>query len=153
MGFSKEQETLIQTEIDRLRGANDAALAALNEDSARRRTAWFQESKDGFLFLSDDLLESAYHLLLARFRISPEEAPVTERTERRIVFHSQNFCPTLEACKTLGLDTKYVCKRINEDATNRLIRLIDPRLTFSRNYEMLRPYTPYCEETITLNLK
>ena len=24
------------------------------------------------------------------------------------------------------------------------------RLRFSRNYEKLRPYAPYCEETITL---
>ena len=148
--FDSEQEILIQTEIDRLRGADDAALSALNADSVLRRTAWFRENRDSFTFLSDDPLDSAYRLLLARFRIPPEEAPIVSRTEHSITFHSQNFCPTLEACKRLGLDTRHVCKRINEDATNRLIRQIDPRLRFSRNYEKLRPYAPYCEEIITL---
>jgi hypothetical protein len=148
--FDSGQETLIQTEIDRLRGANDAALTALNADSVLRRTAWFTENRDRFTFLSDDLLDSAYRLLLARFRISPEEAPIVSRTDRSVTFHSQNFCPTLEACKRLGLDTRHVCRCINEDSTNQLIRRIDPRLRFSRNYEKLRPYAPYCDEFITL---
>ncbi len=153
MEFTTEQEMLIQTEIERLRGADDAALRALNEDSIRRRTAWFRENKDKFSFLSDNVLDSAYRLLLARFHIPPEEAPVGSRTDRSITFHSRNFCPTLEACKRLGLDTRHVCKRLNEDSTNQLIQQIDPRLRFSRNYEKLRPYAPYCEETISFELE
>jgi tRNA(adenine34) deaminase len=150
--FNSEQEALIQTEIDRLRGADDAVLAAFNADSIIRRTAWFVLNRETFAFLADDPLDSAYRLLLARFGIPPEEAPVVARSERSITFHSQNFCPTLEACRRLGLDTRHVCRLYNEDATNRLIRQIDPRLRFSRNYEKLRPYAPYCEETITLDL-
>lgn len=148
--FTAEQEKLIQREIERLQGADEAALDALNEDSVLRRTAWFNENRAEFDFLSDDPLEAGYRLLLARFGITPEQAPVIERTERKIVFHSQNFCPTLEACRRLGLDTRTVCKRLNERATDALIKLVDPRLTFSRNYEQLRPYAPYCEEMITL---
>jgi hypothetical protein len=148
--FTAEQEKLIQREIERLQGADEAALDALNEDSVLRRTAWFNEHRAEFDFLSGDPLEAGYRLLLARFGITPEQAPVVERTERRIVFHSKNFCPTLEACRRLGLDTRFVCKRLNERATDALIKLVDPRLTFSRNYEQLRPYAPYCEETITL---
>lgn len=151
MEFTAEQEALIQTEIDRLRGADDAALSALNEDSIRRRSAWFAENKERFTFLSDDPLDSAYRLLLARFHIQPEEAPVVSRTDRSITFHSQNFCPTLEACKRLGLDTRHVCRCINEDSTNQLIRRIDPHLRFSRNYEKLRPYAAYCEEMISFD--
>jgi hypothetical protein len=30
------------------------------------------------------------------------------------------------------------------------ISRIDPQLRFQRNYDALRPYTPYCEEIITL---
>lgn len=148
--FTAEQEKLIQREIERLKGANEAALDALNEDSVQRRTTWFNEHRAGFGFLAGDPLEAGYRLLLARFGITPEQAPVIERTERRIVFHSQNFCPTLEACRRLGLDTRFVCKRLNEQATDALIKLVDPRLTFSRNYEQLRPYAPYCEEMLTL---
>lgn len=147
---ANERERLIQREIERLRGADERALCALNEDSTRRRTVWFEENKSRFAFLSSDPVSAAYSLLLARFGITSEEAPVIFKNETKIIFHSQNFCPTLEACKRLGLDTRDICKRLNEDATNRLIRLIDPRLRFSRNYEYLRPYSPYCEERITL---
>jgi len=148
--YTAEQRDLVNREIERLRGADETALFALNEDSVSRRVDWYRQNCSGFPFLSDDPLESAYRLLLERFQISPEEAPVVSRTEHSITFHSQNFCPTLEACRILGLDTRHVCKRINEDSTNVLLRQIDPRLRFSRNYEKLRPYAPYCEETISL---
>lgn len=139
----------VRSEIERLRHADDDALHALNEDSVRRRTAWFAENRERFWFLSGDLPESGYRLLLERFRITPDDAPVVAKEENRIVFHSRNFCPTLEACKILGLDTRYVCKRLNENATELLLQQIDPHLRFSRNYEKLRPYSEYCEETIT----
>lgn len=151
--FTAEQEKLIQREIERLQGADETALDALNEDSVLRRTAWFNENRAEFGFLSGDPLEAGYRLLLARFGITPEQAPVVERTEQRIVFHSQNFCPTLEACRRLGHDTRLVCKRLNERATDALVKLVDPRLTFSRNYDRLRPYAPYCEEQLMLEAK
>lgn len=143
----------VRREIKRLRAADEADLCALNEDSAVRRTAWFLEQGERFRRRDDDPLEAGYRLLLERFHITQEEAPVVFRTERQIRFHSMNFCPTLEACKILGLDTRYVCKRINEDSTDRLLRLLDPRLRFSRNYEKLRPHAKYCEEMITLTLE
>ncbi len=148
--FTAEQEKLIQREIERLQNTDEAALDALNEDSVLRRTAWFSDNCASFDFLSGDPLEAGYSLLLARFSISPAEAPIVVRTEQKIAFHSQNFCPTLEACRRLGLDTRLVCKRLNEQATDALVKLVHPRLTFSRNYECLRPYAPYCEEMITL---
>jgi hypothetical protein len=142
------RQQAVRDEIEKLRNADDAALAALNKDSIHRRLRWFHENKGSFDFLRDAPLESAYRLLLARFRISAGEAPIVRQTDKQIVFHSQNFCPTLEACKILGLDTRTVCKRLNEDATDRLIKQIDPRLRFSRNYEILRPYASCCEEMI-----
>ena len=36
----------------------------------------------------------------------------------------------------------------NEGATDQLVRQIDPKLRFSRNYEKIRPYSPFCEERI-----
>ena len=73
------------------------------------------------------------------------------KTDRKIVFHSQNFCPTLEACKILDLDTRVICKEVNEGPTNALVKQISERLEFRRNYEQLRPYCDYCEEMIVLN--
>ncbi len=151
--FSPEQRAAIECEMERLRGADDEALRALNEDSTRRRVAWFTQHRAEFALPLDDPLEAGYRLLLLRFGITPEEAPVVSHNERAITFHSQNFCPTLETCRLLNLDTRHVCRCINEDSTNALLRQLDPRLRFSRNYEKLRPNAPYCEETISLELE
>ena len=150
--FSPEQRAAIVRELERLRDADDEALRALNEDSTRRRVTWFAEHRADFVLPVDNPLEAGYRLLLLRFGISPEEAPVVSRSACAITFHSQNFCPTLEACRLLELDTRHVCRCINEESTNALLRQLDPRLRFSRNYEKLRPYAPYCEETISLEL-
>jgi Cytosine/adenosine deaminases len=141
----------VRKEIERLRGADDQTLDFLNADSICRRTKWFKENVDSFRFITSDLLDSGYRLLLERFRISPEDAPVVHKTDKEIVFHSMNFCPTLEACRILGLDTRRVCKRLNENSTDILLKQVDSRLIFSRNYEKLRPYAEYCEELIRIS--
>lgn len=143
----------VRKEIERLRFADNEKLCELNEDSIRRRTAWYQENKQRFEFVSQDILHSGYRLLLERFRITADQAPVIQRTEAQLVFHSMNFCPTLEACKILGLDTRDVCKRLNENSTDMLLKQIDKRLCFSRNYAKLRPYESYCEEMISISEK
>lgn len=142
----------VRIEVDRLRGASDRRLAEYDADSARRRTEWFRSCREQFSFLqAEDVLLAGYHLLLARFRITPDQAPVLHRNEHTLVFHSRNFCPTLEACRQLGLDTRTICRKLNENATDALLKQLDPRLSFARNYEKLRPYTAYCEEMILLN--
>jgi len=140
----------VRAEIARLRNADAAGLAALNAASVRRRLEWFAANRQNFTELGGDLPEAGYRLLLARLKISEAEAPVVRRTAREIVFHSRNFCPTLEACRILELDTREVCRRLNENATDALVKQIDPRLTFSRNYAKLRPHSEYCEEMIRL---
>lgn len=140
----------VRREIKNLRNANDFTLSALNEDSVRRRTEWFAQNRDRLDFGLEELPYAGYRLLLNRFHITEKEAPIVKRTGNEIVFHSMNFCPTLEACRILGLDTRYFCKRLNETSTDMLVKQIDPRLKFSRNYGCLRPYTAYCEERISL---
>jgi tRNA(adenine34) deaminase len=140
----------VRDEVKRLRNISVEALEEYNADSIRRRLEWFKENKDRFTFLNDDPLESAYRLLLCRFNIDADQAPVVRRETNRLTFHSMNFCPTLEACKILDLDTRFICKRYNENSTDTLIKQIDSRLQFERNYEKLRPYSDYCEEMIYL---
>jgi tRNA(adenine34) deaminase len=141
----------VRREIKNLRNVDDRVLSELNADSIRRRTKWFQENRSNFDFGTEDPLISGYRLLLERFRILEEEAPIIKRSGREIVFHSMNFCPTLEACKILGLDTRYICKRLNENSTDALLKEMDCRLSFSRNYDKLRPYTEYCEEMVRIS--
>jgi tRNA(adenine34) deaminase len=140
----------VRQEIKRLRNVTAAQLRAYAEESRQKRVHWFQTEQplQGLTF--SDPKETGYQLLLKRFKISAAEAPIVQRDERQIVFHSQNFCPTLEACKILELDTRDVCKQYNEASTEQLLKQIDPRLRFTRNYEKLRPYTPYCEELISI---
>lgn len=139
----------VRTEIEKLRNVNDEVLNELNTDSTSRRVKWFKENHEKFEFIDNDILNSGYKLLLKRFNITEDEAPVIKKSDREIVFHSKNFCPTLEACKILGLDTRIICRKLNENSTDTLIKQIDPRLRFSRNYKKLRPYTEYCEEMIS----
>jgi tRNA(adenine34) deaminase len=140
----------VRDEIKRLRNTTDEKLTQYNDDSINRRLQWFKNNSSTFSFINNDLLESAYNLLLCRFNIESSEAPVIYKNENRILFHSKNFCPTLEACRILDLDTKYICKKYNENSTDTLIKQIDSRLRFSRNYDKLRPYSDYCEEMIYL---
>ena len=143
----------VRAEIEKLRNANDKVLNELNADSINRRVKWFKENREKFEFINDDILSSGYKLLLNRFNITEDQAPVIRKSHREIVFHSKNFCPTLEACKILGIDTRVICKKLNENSTDTLIKQIDQRLRFSRNYEKLRPHTKYCEEMINIEEK
>ncbi|MGB8452419.1 MAG: nucleoside deaminase [Anaerocolumna sp.] len=141
----------VRMEIKHLRDADDVILSELNEDSVCRRTKWFKENRNSFDFVTNDLLDSGYKLLLERFHITSEEVPIIGKRDKEIIFHSMNFCPTLEACKILGLDTRYICKRMNEMSTDILLKQINPCLRFSRNYDKLRPYSEYCEEMISIS--
>ncbi|MGE4421749.1 MAG: nucleoside deaminase [Pseudodesulfovibrio sp.] len=138
----------VREEIRRLRNATPEDLTRLDEALTGKRLAWFADRKQDYADGSP--LDRAYRLLLDKFGVPSEEMPVVSRTDRSLVFHSGNFCPTLEACRILGLDTRQVCKQVNEHATDQFIKQIHPGLSFSRNYALLRPHAPYCEESITL---
>ena len=157
MCISPENETYmkfaIEREIEKLREATDEQLRAYDEESTRKRIAWFHSGRCSSRSLSfADKKEAAYRVLLERFGITAEQTPVVLRNDTKLVFHSQNFCPTLEACQILGLDTRRVCKLYNEHSTDMLVKQIDPGLRFTRNYQRLRPYTAYCEEMILLDV-
>jgi tRNA(Arg) A34 adenosine deaminase TadA len=139
----------VRAEVEKLRHADDKKLTEMNTESANKRVKWFEENRKQFSFLNEDPLMSGYKLLLKRFNIIEDQAPIATKSDQQIVFHSKNFCPTLEACKILGLDTRKICKKLNENSTERLLKQIDRNLHFSRNYDKLRPNTSYCEEIIS----
>lgn len=123
-------------------------MEKLSSELSKKRKDWFEKNKGNLLNNDKDLLENAYEIFLKKLSINKNEAPVVEKQKNKIVIHSKNFCPTLEACKILGLDTRKICKKINEEATDKLLKKINPNLKFSRNYNKLRPYSEYCEEEI-----
>ena len=150
MEYSEAMRAAVEAELERLRGADDAALDALNADSTVRRVRWFEAVRED-IDLAPGPVRAAYELLRRRFGASEDEMAVVRESPHEIVFRSSNFCPTLEACRILGLDTRRVCRRMNERSTDALVKRLDPRLTFTRNYDRLRPYADYCEESITLS--
>ena len=131
-----------------LRDADQRKLEALAQGLSAKRLRWFAENRLSIKNHSEDVIDWAYQVFLKKLGITAKEAPVMYRDNRSLVLHSRNFCPTLEACKILDLDTRFVCRYLTEKPTTDLLRQIHPKLRFTRNYERLRPYTPYCEEMI-----
>ena len=117
----------------------------------QRWLAWW-EANHLRLDLRGPLPRQAYTLVLLLYMgLDPHTVPVVYEDDKTIIWRSTNFCPTLEACRRLGLDTRIVCRAATEAAVQALIARLDPRLRFSRNYaDGLRPYADYCEEQITL---
>ena len=146
------EEQRIARQVEQLRAcAGD--YTRLHEELLRKRLAWW-EANGQDLALGGPLPRQAYTLLLLIYMgLDPREVPVVYEDERTIIWRSTNFCPTLEACRRLGLDTRIVCRAATEGSVQALIARLDPRLRFSRNYATgIRPYADYCEEKIELLL-
>jgi tRNA(Arg) A34 adenosine deaminase TadA len=136
--------------VDSFRKKERSEWNKIKENLVNKRLLWFRNYTSSISKMKGTDVEKAYKLILQKIGINPKDAPIIEKSENKIVFHSKNFCPTLEACKILNLDTREVCKVIYEMPTDKLIKKINPKLKFARNYNRIRPYTNYCEEIITL---
>jgi hypothetical protein len=148
--FAVHHEKETKKWIEQLRDADEGGLQELEQSLVHKRIAWFRENSVTAQQLKGDLLERAYQLLLMKIDIDESYAPVIQKTGRRLVFHSRNFCPSLKACIELGLDTRSVCKTVFEKPADILVKQLDPSLRFSRNYQLIRPYCDFCEEMISL---
>ncbi|MBW3003762.1 hypothetical protein KY337_04305 [Candidatus Woesearchaeota archaeon] len=124
-------------------------FSKINNALCAKRLKWLEENIGSVSETS--LLKKAYTLLLIKkMGIEPSEVPIVYEDENKITWRSYNWCPVLEACKELGLDTREVCKKGWEESVNEFVKMIDSRLRFIRNYEKIRPYAEYCEESIEL---
>jgi hypothetical protein len=135
--------------IERLNNITKISLCDIEALLIDKRIKWFEQHRSLLNDLKGNDLEKAYQLLLLKLGIGGDEAPIVEKNSRKIVFHSKNFCPSLEACRKLGLDTRHICKTVFEKPTDLLIKQLNPKLKFSRNYNCIRPYASYCEEMIS----
>jgi tRNA(adenine34) deaminase len=145
-----EDEGRVRRQVEQLRAcAGD--YRSLHEALLRKRLAWWEANRQG-LDLRGPLPRQAYTLvLLVYMGLDPLEVPVVYEDDRTIIWRSTNFCPTLEACRRLGLDTRSVCRAATEGSVQAMIARLDPRLRFSRTYGAgIRPYAAFCEERIDL---
>lgn len=117
-----------------------------------KRLKWIKQNRHKLKIIKGNDVEKAYKLFYLEYlNVKEKEIEIVEKSEKRIVLRSYNFCPVLEACKKLNLDTRIICKKLYEKPTQVFIQQINPNLKFKRNYEKIRPYTPYCEETIEMD--
>jgi hypothetical protein len=144
-------EEAVKTFIEEISDAEERCdYSEINRKSIENRLRWYEDHKDE-LDLNGTDVRKAYTMVMLEFmKIDPEEVPVVYEDENKIVWRSYNWCPILEACKRMEIDTRKVCRLGEETSVQIMIEKINPRLHFTRNYERIRPYTDFCEEIIYL---
>lgn len=127
------------------------ALACLEDCVTEKRLAWFAEHRGEFELSGRPLLDG-YTLFYERYLglAVSRDGEIVSTTDTRVVTRWWNPCPTLDACRALGLDTREICRAVYHRPVQALLQRLDPRLRFLRNYDALRPHAPYCEEIIAL---
>lgn len=130
----------------------DEALSILERCVTEKRLAW-AKAHLGELKITGNPALDGYRWFYEKYLgvFIPENGEIVELSEKRIVSRWWNPCPTLEACKKFGLDTRVVCKRAYHQPVQAFLMQLHPDLRFGRNYDCLRPYTAYCEESIFLD--
>ena len=94
----------------------EGSYGQIHQRLKEKRLAWWGINKDR-LKLSGTIPEQAYQLAMLEYLgLDPKEVPVVYRDETRITWRSFNFCPVIEACERLGLDTRVVCKEGFEES-------------------------------------
>ena len=136
----------VQRQIERLQHCSYQAIEA---EVAQKRRAWFRQHDQIAARYDHPTPRQAFDLLFFDYMgLSPDDLPIVSETDTEIVWQSANPCPTLEAVKALGLDTRIVCRATTEKSTQAFVSQIDPQLRFLRSYEEIRPYASHCREMI-----
>jgi len=131
-----------------LKAEKSGDYSKIDSSLSKKRLDWLENHIDDIK--EKNPLKKAYLLLFKKLEIDLSEVPIVYENKKKIVWRSYNFCFVLEVCKELNLDTRRVCKEGYENSVQEFVRRINPKLKFSRNYKILRPYGEYCEETIEM---
>jgi tRNA(adenine34) deaminase len=144
--MSDDFTSRLQRQIERLQHCSYQAIEA---EVAQKRLAWFRQCDQIAVRNEYPTPRQAFDLLFFDYMgLSPGDLPIVSESETEIVWQSANPCPTLEAVKALGLDTRTVCRATTEKSTQAFVSQIDPQLRFLRSYEEIRPYANHCREMI-----
>lgn len=152
--FSKSEQKAVEEKLEQLQKVKEGILSPqeLVDLITQRRVSWIREHLDEMLAKYDGLSpeEQVYRIVFFdHMKINPEHVKMVRVSPRKIKIESHNFCPYLEACRHLDLDTRHVCQNIGEPSIQRMIEIINPNLKFSRNYIKIRPHNEiFCEEYI-----
>ncbi len=147
--FILEQREAIEKKKKQLQQVIDGTLLAqeLAEQITKRRLKWLERNRH---LLQEDLPlpEAAYRLIVYEHMNVRDGVGIEMVSANLLKAEARNFCPYLEVCRELGLDTRYVCKKIGEPSLVASFQKINPRLHFSRDYDKIRPYHDCCVEFV-----
>jgi len=142
-------EQKVKRTIEQLQHESFHTIAA---DITQKRMAWLDRvlpEKTGYdKFTPRDVYEL---LFFENMKLERDELPIVSESPDEIVWLSRNRCTLLEACLALGLDTRKVCRPVNEKATQAFLSRINPQLRFHRSglsRDEIRPHADYCKEKI-----
>ncbi|MCS7105873.1 MAG: hypothetical protein NZ942_00955, partial [Candidatus Aenigmarchaeota archaeon] len=114
-------------EVGKIIGRNKA-LKILEKIVTKKRLNWLDKNKCR-LRLKGNLLDLAYKIFYKEYLgLSSSDGRIVEKTENKLVTRWRNFCPVLEACKVLKLETKEICKKVYDKPTQKFLEKIHPRL-------------------------
>lgn len=154
--FSKFEQKVIQEKFEQLEKVKNGSFSGqeLVDLITQRRITWAREHLEEMLTKYQGLspLEQAYRIIyFEHMKINPQHSQMEQISPNKIKIKSYNFCPYLEACIKLDLDTRFVCKEIGEHSIQKVCQMIHPQLKFSRNYKKIRPHhRGFCEEYLEL---
>ncbi len=83
-------------------------------------------------------------------KVPPQNCEIMEVTPTKIVTRCDNPCPILDFAQAIKVDSKTMCREISESMSKWFVRLLNKQLVFTRNYNYIRPFSPKCEETISI---
>jgi hypothetical protein len=114
-----------------------------------KKISWCDTHLDSLLSKYAGMLpeDQAFHIIyFDHLSLNPNDVVCGKIAPRKLRIESRNFCPYLEACNALGLETRIVCSETGESPFQVIATRVHPNLKFSRDYQNIRPHTEYCEE-------
>jgi hypothetical protein len=162
-GYTPGQQRAIREKTELLKRVMDGSysMGDLCEKITRKRVAWFEKHKEELRVMKEFgslcLFTLIPYLYSGYMKINPDDYDrhIWDDEDHGNIFleiHSRNFCPYLEACKKLGLDTRVVCKEVLERPVQEVVSLVSPRSRFFRHYRNgIRPYNDCCTEIVAIN--
>ncbi len=140
-----EFERSVERQVALLR---EGDLRALEAATTAKRLAWL-DARGGPLRSAPPTPRRLFEALFLEYmQLAPADLPVLSESPEHITWASRNPCPTLEACRRTGLDTRSVCKAAFERSTQAFLSWFDPRFRFLRDYARIRPWAEHCVERI-----
>jgi len=80
--------------------------------------------------------------------LDEKHVEIVRLSDNELVTRCRNPCPILELSQRLRVDTRVSCRIVSEPVCKYVLKKLNPKLVFERNYEHIRPYADSCEERI-----